>query len=840
MKRTRYLLAIIAAFATAAQADERGKWIAIDGKAQPGDPVLVNVQSSTNDRTVLNVHVSGVWARDVDYGAGKYTALTYPPTFMMGKGFPREMDERGWWDFPQEAKQPLVPGDRYLRSMETGVRQADISERAALSNPKTLTQLLRAGVDASGARPGVPHLRGLISVDGQSQPDKDIMVQFNRVSRRTVKLPQPLLPAGYAGIDAGERSYAGPQIVDTTFYRTNRTLYKGAEKMVGAVSRSGPFTVCPISMPLLEFRLQNWVSFYTDFTVTIHHRRGASDVDSDVSWDSWMFKQPFLNGHAVIEAFRLHGIHVLGSRRARYLIVTPRTYRDELDAFAQWKRAKGLAVDFAFVGNGIFANVPADRDEIDDYIEDYYHTHQRRAVYVLIVGDVDVVPSGRTTRINAGPDFANGDSDHVYEVIGNDQFPSVYVGRLSVNDEDELTTQLDKILSYERAPAPGDWPLKAVLAANSENDDGTRGVSASWPSKYAGAVNEIAGYSSYTNPPAFEVLHAGASSASMTRATNQDVIDAIDAGVGHVLYRGHGSDNAWVAGWDGSSTNGNSFDKTNDVPDVTNSAFPIMYSIACVNNRVVTDDCMGERWMSQPHGAVAHWSATVNSYTTENHERAKGVFRALYESHISRLAPALAEAERLSFNTIGSTNAWDNNTFCYLLLGDPELTIRHQRVMPRFTLTPDTLRLVKGPLSGLIAQADVSTVKPAMALDPAIFGLDPAVSVKVAAQQAGETVKSAPVVDDSAMEVALAQALEAGKQQVLNHPEQFGLTPQDLPSLDANAGLTIRRDADGQFELSLQLQRSADLQEWEDAGEAITWVLEPSADQEFFRIASDN
>ena len=90
-------------------------------------------------------------------------------------------------------------------------------------------------------------------------------------------------------------------------------------------------------------------------------------------------------------------------------------------------------------------------------------------------------------------------------------------------------------------------------------------------------------------------------------------------------------------------------------------------------------------------GAVAHFGASVNSFTSENHERAKGIFRALYESGFTRLAPALAEAERISHSATGGGSGWDNNTFAYNLLGDPELTVR-KRAVPRLV-----------NLSGLIA-----------------------------------------------------------------------------------------------------------------------------------------
>jgi len=111
--------------------------------------------------------------------------------------------------------------------------------------------------------------------------------------------------------------------------------------------------------------------------------------------------------------------------------------------------------------------------------------------------------------------------------------------------------------------------------------------------------------------------------------------------------------------------------------------FPIVYSIACQNNRINQDDCAGENWMSRAGGgAVAYYGASVNSYTDENHERAKGIFKAIYENGITRLGPAIAEAEIISSSTHGLDSAWESNTFCYLLLGDPEMTIRRKAVWP--------------------------------------------------------------------------------------------------------------------------------------------------------------
>jgi hypothetical protein len=149
-----------------------------------------------------------------------------------------------------------------------------------------------------------------------------------------------------------------------------------------------------------------------------------------------------------------------------------------------------------------------------------------------------------------------------------------------------------------------------------------------------------------------------------------------------VLYRGHGSGTAWVSGWDGSGTgSGTDFSQGTHIPLLNNAAYPIVFSIACQNARLRNTECLAESWVSSSNGAVAHFGASVDSKTTENHERAKGIYRAIYESGFTRLAPAMGEAERISYNVTGGGSGWDNNTFAYILLGDPELTIRRKSVI---------------------------------------------------------------------------------------------------------------------------------------------------------------
>lgn len=671
----------------AAQSSGKKTWVSLDQQQPEGAPITIEVVEANPLGTELNVKIPGFWLEHVEYGGSPFYGLLLPAVKVSGVGYPKGRTDPGWWDFPEELQQVRQPSSPFEAAGDGSVRKFVYPEAAIKTPPQTEEEYKRLGIDPEGARPGLPRLRTLIAVSRNNGPE-DLVLDFEKNPRdvRRIPLDLPVAPAGFEGTDAGDEGYTAPQLIDQVFYKTFQGRFVGSEPLLGEITGFGAFSGVTVSTPVFEMVSPELLEVYPSFKIYAKHLKGTEDYECPLSWDHWLFNYPFLNGQAIRESLSAKGLKIEASRSAHYLIITPREWRTTLEGFALWKQAKGLNVDFAYLGQ----DMTADRDAIDEYIEAFYKKNYCHGLYVLLCGDVEILPSGRSSRIDNGPDFSSGtDSDHVYEVLGNDRFASAYVGRLSVNTEEELKVQLDKILRYERTPPTGTWPTRVTLCGNSQMSNGDYGVNSEWPTKYSLAIEETVNYGGYTNPPVFQTLHAGAASNSVVRAVNADVITALNAGRGQILYRGHGSDTGWVSGWDGSGTgSGTSFSAAAHVNSLTNSVQPIVYSIACVNNRIKANDSIGERWMAREGGgAVAHYGASVNSYTSENHHRAKGIFRAIYETGHTRLGPMIARAEAISYSASGGGNSWDNNTFGYLLLGDPEMTIRRKTVPRIIALT---------------------------------------------------------------------------------------------------------------------------------------------------------
>jgi hypothetical protein len=240
-------------------------------------------------------------------------------------------------------------------------------------------------------------------------------------------------------------------------------------------------------------------------------------------------------------------------------------------------------------------------------------------------------------------------------VNGDDLNEEVYLGRLSVDSETDLSNQVAKILTYEDSPAPFCCYDRALLVAHKEGA----------PGKYVGA-HESVRTAAYAVPPAFSTLYGNAAGVD-----DADVSLSINNGLGLVAYRGHGSSSAWTT-WNLANDSYNS----TDVVGLANlgSQSPVVWSLACTNSDLNVADAIGEVWMEDPNNrAVSFYGATVPSYTSQNHELDRQLFRAVYDSGLTIQSHAIKQAEAQMASLAGSSNAW-----MYLLLGDPQMKIRRR------------------------------------------------------------------------------------------------------------------------------------------------------------------
>ncbi len=373
----------------------------------------------------------------------------------------------------------------------------------------------------------------------------------------------------------------------------------------------------------------------------------------------------FLNWDETTGSFQANDVNYVG----RYLVITPAEYLVALEPFLIHKQSMGFSLTVLTTAQttGICGNI---RGAIDGW---YQAGSAWADHYCLLVGDTDEIP------LCPSPTIDSKLGDDLYGSPGDgDLDEEVWVGRLSVDDAADVTNQVAKIIDYELSPNMAGHYERALLVAHEEDS----------PEKYEGAQEEVAN-ASYAVPPTFLKRYG-----SSFTSSNANVQDDIEAGLGLVAYRGHGTTSTW-SDW---NLLGQDFHK-NQVLELSNPFdLPVVWAFNCTNANLDFDDgtsadSIGETWMEHTlGGAVAHYGSTTVSGTVPNHELDKRMFEALYDKGLNIHGHTIAWAEQQTQDAVPSLNPW-----MYLLLGDPSMRVRRGAPSPLQILGPTEVEVCVGP-----------------------------------------------------------------------------------------------------------------------------------------------
>ncbi|HMB67928.1 MAG TPA: C25 family cysteine peptidase [bacterium] len=355
-----------------------------------------------------------------------------------------------------------------------------------------------------------------------------------------------------------------------------------------------------------------------------------------------------------------------------FLFVFPGAYYEELQPIITQKKARGYNVTIVTTEEVLGGTCADFRGVIANW---YGFSPVQTERYCLLVGDVADIPHCVSPAVVG---YAGGvATDDLYATVGgNDLSEEIYLGRLSVDSEQDVIDQVTRILRYEDSPPNFPDYGEALLVAHKENA----------PGKYEGA-HESVRLATYSEPPTFLTAYGSAG------ATNADVSNVIDGKVGLVAYRGHGSTTAWT-GWNSMSQ----FYSVTNVGALTNTLVnPVVWSFACSQSNCNANESMAEVWMNGvTTGAISHYGATRPSYTSANHELDRRMFKAVYDLDLTKQSHAIeyAEASMTSLHSsAGRANSW-----MYTLLGDPDMDIRRERPQYQVITNPGVIDVTAATL----------------------------------------------------------------------------------------------------------------------------------------------
>lgn len=346
-------------------------------------------------------------------------------------------------------------------------------------------------------------------------------------------------------------------------------------------------------------------------------------------------------------------------RKGHYLIVSPPVYGPYMQFFTAWKERAGYKV--TLVTTDVTGT---SRNSIKNYIQTAWDTWEQKPDYLLLIGDDDQGMPGFFIQNDYGDNLIG---DHPYALLeGDDSFPELMVGRLSIDTVSELLTFTSKIVRYESMP-PMDqpaWFQRALMIST------TLGAASAQATKewVADKLLEY-GYNHVYSAYAPEVISQSA------------ISNPINQGVGFVNYRGFG----YYSGWAGPDFT------SNDILSSINNGgkTPIITSVVCGGGNFAAPDdpCFGEVWTrigssSIPRGAVAFFGPSeLYTHTQFNNVIDIGIYSAITDGGVHTLGEALwAGKYELWRNYHQNTYYPFNQTaefyhHVYNLLGDPGMQL---------------------------------------------------------------------------------------------------------------------------------------------------------------------
>ncbi|MGC1121240.1 MAG: C25 family cysteine peptidase [Candidatus Methanofastidiosia archaeon] len=449
---------------------------------------------------------------------------------------------------------------------------------------------------------------------------------------------------------------------DREFYNTD-TVYP--EDLVEV---TGPLTIDDYRALLIHVRPLQYnpaskrLTGFSTLTVTIHLEPSSGEAESvDTKMNKKAYGNFFLNPVRGV-GFRV-GITpavmgaLLAGQGPEFIIIYYSQFREAAGKLAYWKTMRGLSTEIVpleQVGTSVKA--------VKEYIRRRKRVAGSRLQYVLLFGDVEVIPA---EKITGGPSGHNI-TDYYYcteeDPTRSDQYvlPWLSVGRIPVQTEEQGLAVIDRIISYERDPPESPHYYEKMVCAAYFQDKGKRdgredrayvktmetiaahmaGLGFKVERVYVTSNPEIKEYVDGSQVPETVKTHI-----FNEKEATKKLIQAVSEGCLLIGHRDHGSATGWV----------HPAFKIPDLESITSDTPSIFYSINCLTGRFDLKrprECFAEELLSMEGGAPSLIAATRPSHTWLNDDLMKALFDALWSGVIPTF-PGFTASYTIKNNRIG-------------------------------------------------------------------------------------------------------------------------------------------------------------------------------------------
>ena len=276
------------------------------------------------------------------------------------------------------------------------------------------------------------------------------------------------------------------------------------------------------------------------------------------------------------------------------LIICYDSFISSMTDFVNWKKTRG--VNTTIVGT---STAGSSYTAIKNYIQSQYNANNN-ITHVLLVGDVAQIPG---YSYSGGGSSYSGLGDNAYgQIVGSDYYNDVFIGRFSASTAARVTTQCNRVITYEcDLTTSATWLKVGEGIAKKEGGSGHNGED-----DYQHMDVIRTDLLNYGYSPVYQ-RYANLSGYTATAA---QISADINSGVGIINYCNHGAETMWgVASYSVSHVNA----LTNE------NKLPFIWSVACLVGKYDhSSDCFAEAWMNatnnnNPTGAIG----TLMSYISQ-------------------------------------------------------------------------------------------------------------------------------------------------------------------------------------------------------------------------------
>ena len=381
------------------------------------------------------------------------------------------------------------------------------------------------------------------------------------------------------------------------------------------------------------------------------------------------------------------------TNQADYIVIIHKTFIDSIQPLVKFREEQGLTVLVVDIdeiynefGFGLFNPFA-----IQHFLRYAYHTWQSPAPsYVLLVGDAHydyksviveryngnykLYPNFVPTYHSWSPESGETAMDQRFvNINGVDSLPDMFIGRLSVQTEDDLDDMVKKIINYEDNIRIGPWQGTIVQVADDNLDNPSDDIFEKTRNRLIRDIIPVG----YNTIPIYLRLVSNINKTEKTRAL---IKKGFSDGALIVEYAGHGGISTWAD---------EGIFRLQDAVALRNKFLPFVITTTCLNGQFdkpqeFGNHCLSEEFLLGKYGAIASLSASRLTYAQANAEFDDDLFLAMFArepfevkqgiTEIASISPTVGKIvndAKIRFISRTGVSRWIPGTEQYVLFGDP-------------------------------------------------------------------------------------------------------------------------------------------------------------------------